>query len=213
MESRRERKKRQTREAIAETALSLFAERGFDAVTIADVADAADVAVNTVFYHFKTKEDLFFGAFSPPVGALADRLQARSPGESPVACVQQMLTETFQQMEAPDTWPSRALHAGRFRAVLEASPALQARAAHLFRQWRYETLGAVAAAIAGPEGPDPLAHLVAGQLLALHDGVMCEAERCRRESLSGPEIVAAVRPAAERACEMLAAGLGDYGVR
>jgi hypothetical protein len=57
---RRARKKAQTREHVRRTAQQLFAERGFDAVTIADIAAAADVAVQTVFNHFATKEELFF---------------------------------------------------------------------------------------------------------------------------------------------------------
>src|SRR3954471_6586926 len=56
----RERKKRAAREAIAATARRLFAERGFDAVTVAEVAVAADVSEKTVFNHFATKEDLAF---------------------------------------------------------------------------------------------------------------------------------------------------------
>jgi len=56
---RRERKKQQTRRAISDVATRLFLERGFDAVTVAEVARAADVAVQTVFNHFPAKEDLF----------------------------------------------------------------------------------------------------------------------------------------------------------
>src|SRR5919201_4054195 len=56
----RERKKRRTRELIAETARRLFAERGFDRVTIAQIARAAEVAEQTVFNYFPTKEDLIY---------------------------------------------------------------------------------------------------------------------------------------------------------
>ncbi|WP_067502312.1 TetR/AcrR family transcriptional regulator [Actinoplanes sp. TFC3] len=57
---RRERKKAATRQAIANTALGLFLERGYDAVGIREVAQAADVAVTTVFAHFASKEALVF---------------------------------------------------------------------------------------------------------------------------------------------------------
>ncbi|MFI6478522.1 substrate-binding domain-containing protein [Nonomuraea sp. NPDC050663] len=68
---RRERKKAESRRAVAETALRLFAERGFDGVTIAEVAEAADVSAKTVFNYFPAKEQLFFEhepllAVSPP---------------------------------------------------------------------------------------------------------------------------------------------------
>src|SRR4051812_5213589 len=58
MEGLRERKKRETRDAIAAAALALFLERGFDAVTVADVGVAANVSEKTVFNYFATKEDL-----------------------------------------------------------------------------------------------------------------------------------------------------------
>ena len=61
MEGLRERKKRETRETIARTAMDLFVERGYDAVTVADVARAADVSEKTVFNYFPAKEDLVFG--------------------------------------------------------------------------------------------------------------------------------------------------------
>ena len=56
VEGLRERKKRQTRQYISDVATGLFMERGFDAVTVAEVADAADVSVNTVYNYFSTKE-------------------------------------------------------------------------------------------------------------------------------------------------------------
>ena len=60
MSTLRKRQIELTREEIAQSARRLFLERGFDAVTVAEVARAADVAVQTVFNHFPTKEDLFF---------------------------------------------------------------------------------------------------------------------------------------------------------
>jgi AcrR family transcriptional regulator len=56
----RERKKQRTRELIAETARRLFGERGFDRVTVAEVARAAEVSEQTVFNYFPTKEDLVY---------------------------------------------------------------------------------------------------------------------------------------------------------
>src|SRR3954454_8816090 len=76
-EGLRARKKRLAREAIATTARRLFAERGFDAVTVAEVAVAADVSEKTVFNHFATKEDLAFAGreegLSQFVAAIAER--------------------------------------------------------------------------------------------------------------------------------------------
>jgi AcrR family transcriptional regulator len=74
---RRERKKAATRRAISDVATRLFIERGFDAVTVAEVAEAADVAVKTIFNHFGSKEELFLDRGAElreaVVAAVADR--------------------------------------------------------------------------------------------------------------------------------------------
>lgn len=212
-EGRRERKKRQTREAIAETAVRLFAERGYDDVTIADVAAAADVAVTTVFNHFKTKEDLFFGAFTPPDDGLAARLRARAPGVGPAEVVHALLADTFDRPPAPAEVEAKAAHHDRFRAVLMASPALQLGAMHRFRARRFEGLDEIAAAITAPEPPDFFAGIVAGQLLALVESTYFEAERRRRAGEPPEAIAACTRDAYGRACEALARGLAGYGRR
>ncbi|MEV6285955.1 helix-turn-helix domain-containing protein [Kribbella sp. NPDC051770] len=79
---RRERKKQQTRQLISDVATRLFLERGFDAVTVAEVAKAADVAVQTVFNHFPTKEDLFFdetGWWAGPAQAIREAPAGQDP--------------------------------------------------------------------------------------------------------------------------------------
>lgn len=80
MEGLRERKKRQTQEAIAAAAMELFSEHGFDAVTVADVARAADVAEKTVFNHFPTKEDLVFFRSDDRLADWAQEIRSRPPG-------------------------------------------------------------------------------------------------------------------------------------
>src|ERR1700712_118149 len=81
-EGLRERKKRATREAIAAAARRLFAERGFDAVTVAEVAEAADVSEKTVFNHFATKEDLAFAGREERLARLLTGLAKRPAGAS-----------------------------------------------------------------------------------------------------------------------------------
>lgn len=208
MEGRRERKKRQTREAIAKTALRLFAERGYDAVTVAEVAAAADVAVTTVFNYFKTKEDLFFGAFTPPTEILAARLHARPPGVGPAEVVRELLLEALDHLakEAED-------HHTRIHAALATSQALQVQAMHRFRARRLESMDEVAAALTAPEPPDPFSHLVATQLLGLMDGALREAKHRSQAGVLTVESSEAIRAAVERACGALARGLEDYGRR
>lgn len=119
---RRERKKQQTRQAISDVATALFLERGFDAVTVAEVARAADVAVQTVFNHFPAKEDLFFdesGWWTGPAGAI----RAAPPGADPVDLLEaQYLAMCRHRLTVGQlaTWK-------QFVATIEASPALLAR--------------------------------------------------------------------------------------
>ena len=83
----RERKKQQTRAVIARAAITLFLERGFDRVSIAEVAEAAGVAKMTVTNYFPTKEDLVISAHVSLIPDLAGAVRGRAPGESPVAAV------------------------------------------------------------------------------------------------------------------------------
>src|SRR3712207_7638229 len=81
-EGLRERKKRAARDTIAATARRLFAERGFEAVTVAEVAAAADVSEKTVFNHFPTKEDLAFAGREEGIAQFVAALTQRTPGTS-----------------------------------------------------------------------------------------------------------------------------------
>lgn len=117
---RRARKKAQTREQIRQVAHTLFAERGFEAVTVADIADRADVAVQTVFNHFATKEELFFADRADWVGAAAAAVRNRPQDATPLAALRAHLMDTvgcyLDGLKDADT---RAMV-----LTLEASPAL-----------------------------------------------------------------------------------------
>src|SRR4051812_46932840 len=123
MGGRRELRKAQTRAEVRATAQRLFAERGFDAVTIADVAAAADVAVQTVFNHFETKEALFFDGRTPWVKGTAASVSQRAPGTDPVAALRRYLEQRLDLVLREEALPeSRG-----FVETLEASTALQSR--------------------------------------------------------------------------------------
>ncbi len=81
----RERKKQRTRALIADTARRLFLERGFDAVTVAEVARAAEVAEKTVFNYFPAKEDLVYWQLESFEDELLEAIRERSSGESVLA--------------------------------------------------------------------------------------------------------------------------------
>src|SRR3569833_4205830 len=79
---RRESNRQRTRGGIASAAMGLFATRGFDAVTVAEVAREAGVSEKTVFSHFPTMEDLFFDEVPARLQALVAAVRHREPGVS-----------------------------------------------------------------------------------------------------------------------------------
>jgi AcrR family transcriptional regulator len=120
---RRELRKAQTRAEVREAAQRLFAERGFDAVTIADVAAAADVAVQTVFNHFDTKEALFFDGRTPWVEGVAAAVSRRPPGTDPVAALRSYVEADLIQLIDAESRPENRSYV----ETLQRSTSLQSR--------------------------------------------------------------------------------------
>ena len=167
-EGLRERKKRQTRQYISDVATGMFVERGFDAVTVAEIADAANVSVNTVYNYFPAKEDLFLDRSSGVIDRLARWVRGRREGES---AAQAVLRELREEIEVVS--PRVGLFSGyaAFMHVIEAAPALRSRlwavsqeaGANLERELREDT---------GAADDDELPHLIAGQIGWIHTTVM-----------------------------------------
>jgi AcrR family transcriptional regulator len=83
-EGLRERKKRLTRTAIFEAAQRLFDQRGFEEVTVAEIADAANISVKTLFTYVRSKEELIFGDSPTVLDAVAGAVRNRRLGETPL---------------------------------------------------------------------------------------------------------------------------------
>ncbi|MGP3970299.1 TetR/AcrR family transcriptional regulator [Streptomyces sp. 6N223] len=142
--SLRERRRAETQRAIQSHAMRLFAERGYDATTVNEVAAAAGVSPMTVYRHFPTKEDLVLhGRYDPLIAA---RVAARPAGEPLVRRIGTALVEAARIAAEP---PGRDLLLARLRLMID-TPALRAR--HLDSQ--YATQKAVADALLG-DAPDP----------------------------------------------------------
>ncbi len=141
---RRERKKARTRQAIADAALQLFLERGFDEVTVKDVAEAADVSMSGLFKHFPTKESLVFDQEDDVRAGIVSAVQDRPEG-APVLQVLRdwLLRYTCQKADDP--------RAAAFVDLIAGAPALSD---HARRMWlRYEQELAEAIHQAEPDGP------------------------------------------------------------
>jgi AcrR family transcriptional regulator len=87
----RERKKQRTRETIARAAHELFAERGYHATTLPDIAEAADVSTRTIFAYFPSKEDILFSDFPVMKEALEQALAERPEGEESLETVREFI--------------------------------------------------------------------------------------------------------------------------
>jgi AcrR family transcriptional regulator len=130
-ESRRERKKRQTRRLIAETAIRLFGERGYEQTTVAQIAQSADVATKTFFNYFPAKEDVLFTDFPRRTEVALQAVADRRPGEG----VADVLTRLYDAMLADFRAEGVGGHDPRVMQVytdlVMTVPALQAKALHL----------------------------------------------------------------------------------
>jgi AcrR family transcriptional regulator len=96
----RERKKEKTKRAIEDAAFRLFAERGFQATTVADIAEAADVAPRTFFAYFPSKEDVLFADFDETFDEVAARLRGRPSGESTFDTLRAWIADQLPDLEA-----------------------------------------------------------------------------------------------------------------
>jgi AcrR family transcriptional regulator len=96
----RERKKQRTREQIIEAAMRLFAERGYQATTITDIATAADVAPRTFFAYFPSKEAVVFHNVDRDLDSLASALRDRLPGETAFDGLRRWIDAMFDQWMA-----------------------------------------------------------------------------------------------------------------
>jgi AcrR family transcriptional regulator len=197
----RERKKRQTRLAISAVATRLIIERGFDSVTMAEVAAAAEVSVNTVFNYFATKEDLFFDRAAEVEARPSELVRARKADEPLVAVLQRALREARAGF-------LRAEHMRPFLATVESSPALQARG-RLIALRAEERLAVTLFEEFG--GDRVTAQVAAAMVMGLWQRLIQELQRRILRGESAAQYMPPITRFGDRALALLKAGLGDYG--
>src|ERR1700751_4762737 len=158
-ESLRERKKRMTREAIFAAAQTLFSERGFDEVTVAEIADAANISVKTLFTYIGAKEELLFSGGPTVLDAVVEAVRNRKLAQTPLVAAGQALLAAVDDKDQ-----DRNIDA--FLRLAASGPAARARVRALWD----ETEDPLAAALATrKDGPRELAarRLTAAQIMVL----------------------------------------------
>lgn len=201
----RERKKQQTRQLIFETASRLFAERGFDAVTVAEVARAADVSEVTVFNYYPTKEDLYFGGMEAFEARLVEAVRDRPSGEPVLDAFARPVDAGFENLLDPDRTPLIA----RSATLVAASAALQAREREVVARYT-RALALVLAAETGAHDTDVEAWTVASALMSAHRALVAFVRGRVLAGMHGAPLVAEARTEAARAFARLARGVGGY---
>lgn len=173
---RRSRKRLATRQSISIAATRLFMQRGFDHVTVDEIASAADVGRMTVFNHFPRKEDMFFDREEEGRQMLRDALQRREPGVTPVETLR-LLAHRLAAEDVP--YLRFSVRSQAFMATIEGSETLKARA-RAIRDELAQTISLALSESAGREPDDPDADLAAGQLLATWTTAFVQAHRSFR---------------------------------
>ena len=201
----RERRKQEARQAISGVAMAMFEDRGFDEVTISQVAAAAGVSKMTVTNYFPRKEDLVFDRAEVIISSLADAVAARVPGESLLAAVRRDYAERIAAGDVTLGVPTPA-----FARMVGGSHALTSRRREI-ADLAEQSLGDAIAAEAGAE--DPQQRIVAAQLASVYRVLFAEGTRRVLAGQPRVEICEALAADARRAFDLLEPSLGGYRVR
>jgi AcrR family transcriptional regulator len=213
-EGLRERKKRLMRQQLSDTATEMFVERGFDAVRVAEVAEACGVSEKTVFNYFPTKESLVLDRFDVTMASL--RTGLAEPGVGPVQATLRILAGELEAMaswlEAQEDLVGTLAKVQRFDALILSTPAL--RAYQLIEQDKLiDAAAEVIAERAGisPEEPEP--RIAAAALIALwdiHFRSLAKHLARVRTSADLRKVRPAVTADVRRAAQLLETGLGTF---
>ncbi|MGW4905072.1 TetR/AcrR family transcriptional regulator [Streptomyces sp. NPDC004270] len=204
----RERKKQQTAQRILRTAIALFVERGFDAVSVQEIADAAEVSKMTVFNYFGTKEDLVFAPVEEHFGDAARAVRERRAGQSAVDAVREQFLEMVEDRD-----PSIGLHADpishQLRTLVLETPALTERVFLAMQKGARE----MAALLAEESGDLMLATIAAAMLSNARNALIEEHQRRLAEGEDIDTIAADAPERARAAFGLVEKGLRGYAVK
>jgi AcrR family transcriptional regulator len=204
----RERKKQRTRQLIADTARRLFAERGFDAVPVAEVARAAEVSEATVFNYFPTKEALVYQGMEAFEANLLQALRDRPPAEPLVAAFRRFVLDLRGLFASDDPEALEAVTA--INRTIAASPALLAHEREIFARYT-DSLALLIADETNASPGDIRPRVVANALIGVHRSLV---DYTRRHLIEGTtdrrRLARNVRKQGQLALTALEEGLADY---
>jgi len=204
----RERKKQQTRQQIFEAARALFETKGFDQVSVAEIARAADVSEVTVFNYFPTKEDLFYGGMQFFEEELIESVRSRPKGESVIRAFRRRLLEGAVRLETRQS-AEAILKAAR---AVPASPSLAAREREIMERYTQGLADLLAQeTTADPTDIEPLS--VASALMSTHRALVGHVRRRVLAGHRGTRLAEDYRSQARRAFARLERGLAGYAVK
>jgi AcrR family transcriptional regulator len=206
----RERKKEQTRQAIREAALRLFAERGFDGVTVAEIASEANVSVATLFNYFPTKEDLVYARMEAFEAKLIRAIREREPGESVLTAFGRFVLDIGGLLASTDTEANERLAA--IARLVTASPALLVHEREISAQYT-QSLAALIAEETGATAGDLTAGVAANALMGVHRAMLDHVRRGVLAHTPNQRLARNVRSEGKRALRLLERGLGDYAIK
>jgi AcrR family transcriptional regulator len=204
-EGLRERKKRETRQAIHDAALELFTVRGFAEVSVLEIAERARVSKMTVFNYFPTKEAIVLAPLEEQWADIALLVTDRKPGESLVAGARRMFMERLDR-HAPETGLDDSPYYQTLLRLFRSTPSLGAR----ILMFHIEAEAAMTAAIEKERPGDPLAPFAASQLYALVRTLQTQNTRRIFLGQSAREAHPAAAEAAGVGFDLLERGLGGY---
>jgi len=203
----RERKKQQTRKAIFDAARRLFDAKGFDAVTVAEVARAADVSEVTVFNYFPAKDDLFYGGMQFFEESLIEAVRDRPRGEPALKAFRRRVMEGAENLGSRHRTDA-ILSADK---VIGSSPSLAAREREIVDRYTHELAELLAQATgAAPDDVEPVAAATA--MMGTHRALVAYIRRRVLAGRRGARLAEDFKSQARRAFARLERGLADYGV-